>query len=66
MAKTIDTKETAFALSARIKEAKSKEELQMREGQILRHYNNRTINATQLRRLDVMIMERYARLEPES
>lgn len=52
--------ETFAALRARIKAARDLPELRAREKQITRHYENGTINAKHLTRLDTLIMERMA------
>jgi len=53
-------KETYSALRARIKAARDLPELRAREKQITRHYENGTIDAKHLTRLDTLIMERMA------
>lgn len=52
---------TYKALSQRIRAATSREELAAREVQCVKHYEAGTITATELARLDCMIMERIAK-----
>lgn len=47
-------------LLARINEAQDKATLNKLDARITRHYNAGTISATELKRLDVRIMERLA------
>lgn len=49
---------TYTELSHRIRTAKTRQELARREEQITRHYNAGTITASELSRLDGIIMER--------
>jgi hypothetical protein len=49
---------TYAALSDRIRSATTREELTAKEAQITRHYHAGTITATELSRLDGIIMER--------
>lgn len=56
---------TFQALSGRIKAATTRQELSQREAQITRHYDAGTIDAKELRKLDVLIMQRVAILATE-
>lgn len=58
-----NTRENFSALLSRINSAKTPEELDAHETQAERHYNNDTITARQLMRLDVRAMERRYELE---
>ena len=53
---------TYQTLSERVKQSITVDELTARERQILRHYNNFTINGQEFKRLDLMIFERMAKL----
>lgn len=54
--------ETARILAARVKQADTAESLREMEKQVTRHYDNGTISAAQLAKLDVSIMEKLAAL----